>query len=187
MREKKLAVHVNSVDTCGAAMATGAEQRLVPGSDDHGEDGLSEPGAAGSSGGLEAQSPAWLQHVLCALADGQRDLIASKSGHGRGDSKRNLAAVKIAEFSGGSGIAAYAYRTWKKSVQVTARLRKLTDAELALVIFTQVTGKAETMLDILEIVDLEHGNGPSMVWRILDQDREKMEHERRDEAYANWD
>ena len=123
-------------------MVTGAEQRPVPGSDDHGEDGLSEPGAAGSSGGLEAQSPAWLQHVLRALADGQRELIASNSGHGSGDSKRNLSAVKIAEFSGGSGITAYAYGTWKKSVQATARLYKLTDAELALVIFTQVTGTA---------------------------------------------
>ena len=107
MREKKLAVRVNSVDIGGAAMVTGAEQSPVPGSDDHGEDGLSKPGAAGSSRSLEAQSPAWLQHVLRALADGQRDLIASKSGHGSGDSKRNLATVKIAEFSGVSGITAY--------------------------------------------------------------------------------
>jgi len=153
----------------------------VPGGDPEDEAASSADGSAESR-----SSPAWLQHVLRSLADAQRDL-AGKVGNSGHEPRRNLAAIKLEEFTGGSGTTVHAYRTWKKSVQATARLYKLTDAELALVIYTQVKGKAKTMLDILEIQDLEGKEGLNMVWRILDQAHEKMEHERMDEAYANWE
>ena len=156
--------------------------------DHHGEGGFSESGesedlGAGRGGG--ATSPAWLQHVLRTMADAHRDM-ALKVGV-QNQNKRNLASVRIEEFNGGSGVSVHSYRMWKKSVLATSRLYKLTEQELALVIYTQVKGKAKNMLDIFEIDDLERPDGLDMVWKILDQAHENMEHERADEAYANWE
>ena len=55
----------------------------------------------------------------------------------------NLANIRLDEFSGGADVSARAYRMWKKSVFAKARLHKLTDSELALVIYTEVEGQGE--------------------------------------------
>ena len=140
-------------------------------------------------------TPAWVNtpvrvRVRCGqflrtIAETQRDMVARFTGGG--DSKRNLANIRLDEFSGGTDVSARAYRMWKKSVFAKARLHKLTDSELALVIYTEVKGKAKELLEILEISDLERPDGLDMVWEILDQAHEKMEHERADDAYDGWE
>ena len=56
--------------------------------------------------------------------------------------QRVLSTIKLDEFSGGQGVSAHQYRTWKKSVKITQELNGLTDNELALLIYSQVKGKA---------------------------------------------
>ncbi len=57
-----------------------------------------------------------------------------------------------------------------------AMLCKLTDAVLALVIYSQVKGNSKTMLDILETENLKQKDGLSMVWKTL-----------MNEACTNWE
>ena len=71
---------------------------------------------------------------MSASAEAHRDM-ENKVSHSSDEPKRNLATIKIENFNGGSSVTVYAYRTWKKRVLATARLYKLTDAELALVIY----------------------------------------------------
>jgi hypothetical protein len=139
-------------------MASGAKRSPVPSdepkerlSEPEAAERLSEPGAASPSEGSE--SPAWLQYVLCTSAEAHRDM-KNKASHSSDEPKHSLAAIKIEEFYGGSSVTVYAYRTWKKRVLATAMLYKLTDAELALMIYLQVKGLSKTMLDILEAEDL---------------------------------
>ena len=86
--------------------------------------------------------------------------MENKVSHSSDELTRNLAAITIEEFYGGSGDTVYVYHTWKKRVLATAMLCKLTDAELALVICLQVKGHSKTMLDILETEDLEQKERP---------------------------
>ena len=83
-------------------------------------------------------------------------------------------------------MTSYQYRAWKKSVEITQELYSLTDTELALVIFTQVGGKARQQLDVLEIEDLKSLDGLEMIWSLLDKSHEKMAHERLDDASEKW-
>ena len=89
------------------------------------------------------------------------------------------------EFSGGQSVSAH--RTWKKSVKIQKEVNGLPDTELALLIYSQVKGKAKSALEILEVDELQSPEGLAMVWSILDRAHERMEHERLDEAYAAWD
>ena len=69
---------------------------------------------------------------------------------------------------------------WKTNALVAQRVHYLADNELTLLIYTQVKGKAKQMLELPEIEDLEGTDGFQLVWRILDQAHEKMQHERAD-------
>jgi len=131
----------------------------------------------------------WLPGVLSMMAKTQRDLVSQKE-HRQGDTghhKKNLASVKIEEFSGEKGTSAYQYRSWKKSVEVTRRLHSLTDHELALLLFTQLKGQAKKRVDVMELTDLERPDILDVMWDILDRHYEQMHHERVDDAYNAWD
>ena len=160
-----------------------AQEQAVPSSDRDAVSVASEPSPSVGEHSGEGESPVW--PVLRAIAETQRDMAARLTGGG--EPKRNLANIRLDEFSGGADVSARAYRMWKKSVFAKARLHKLTDSELALVIYTEVKGKAKELLEILEISDLERPDGLDMVWQILDQAHEKMEHERADDAYDGWE
>ena len=99
----------------------------------------------------------WLPQVLSMMAKTQRDLAAPKTGSGgpKEEHKNNLASIKIEEFCGEKGTSAYAYRQWKKSVEVTKRLHSLSDQDLAMIMYTQLKGTAKKRVEILELQDLE--------------------------------
>ena len=59
---------------------------------------------------------------------------------------------------------------------------ELSDTELALVIYSQVKGKAKQLLEVLTIDDLVAPDGSEMIWLLLDKSHEKLEHEREDDA-----
>ena len=179
-RAQEQAVPSSDRDAVSAAGEPNPSVGEHSGEGDHSGEG--EHAAEGEYSG-EGESPVW--PVLRAIAETQRDMAARLTGGG--ESKRNLANIRLDEFSGGADVSARAYRMWKKSVYAKARLHKLTDSELALIIYTEVKGKAKELLEILEISDLERPDGLDMVWQILDQAHEKMEHERADDAYDGWE
>ena len=126
---------------------------------------------------------AWLPGVRSMLAQTQRDLGARTGGAPKEEHKRNLAGIKIEDFGGENGTSAYAYRQWKKSVEVTKKLHALGDHELAMIMYTQLKGMAKKRVEILEMQDLERDDILQVMWQILDRNYEQMIHERADDAY----
>ena len=160
----------------------------VPDSDDDSEvSAASETGGDGvPRGGVPTTDvPVWLQPIIQILAETQLEL-ATKGGSG-GKPRGVLASLKLEEFRGGRETTTRQYRAWKKQTVITQKLYGLTDAELALIIYTQVRGRAKQLLEILEVTDLEKPDGLEMVWKILDRAHERMEHERADDAYGAWE
>ena len=137
-----------------------------------------------SGGAPTADVPAWLQPVLRILAETQLEL-ATKSGDRK--SRTALASLKLEEFRGGRETTTHKYRAWKKQTVITQELYGLTDAELALTIYSQVRGRAKQLLEVLEVSDLKRPDGLATVWKILDRAHEQMEHERADDAYGAWE
>ena len=60
-------------------------------------------------------------------------------------------------------------------------------SEMALLVYLSVTGEARETLELLEVADLMKPDGLQLVWRLLDQAHEQMDHERMEEAYKNWE
>ena len=149
---------------------------------DHG--GSSGGGSHGVGSRTGEHADEWLQNVLRALADTQRQLAGGKV---QGGGRRNLAKISIEDFYGGGTVTTHHYRMFNKHVSAVQKLHGLMDSELALVLYTQVKGKAKQSLEILDLEDLEKDDGLAMVWKIMDQSHEKMEHERADDAYENWE
>ena len=105
---------------------------------------------------LGSDVKSWLPGVLSMMAKTQRDLVTQRTGGApKEEHKRNLANIKIEEICGEKGTSAYAYRQWKKSVEVTKRLHALGDHELAMIMYTQLKGMAKKRVEILELQDLE--------------------------------
>ena len=111
----------------------------------------------------------WLPGVLSMMAKTQRDLAAQRAGGGgpREEHKKNLASIKIEEFCGDKGTSAYAYRQWKKSVEVTKRLHSLSDQDLAMIMYAQLKGTAKKRVEILELQDWERDDILQVIWQIF--------------------
>ena len=129
-------------------------------------------------GNPEQSQDTWFQPLLKTLAETQKQIAQSIGSGGTGPEKKLLAHVKLEEFNGGRAVTSYQCQFWKKSIEMTQELYSLTDTELALVIFTQVGGKARQQLDVLEIEDLKRPYGLEMIRSLLDKSHEKMDHER---------
>ena len=147
--------------------------------------GDEESAVSGSVTGMSrVREPKWLQSVLRMMAETHRE-IESRSATTK--PKHGLATLRLDEFRGGRETTTHQYRSWRKQVLITQRLHGLSDPELALVMYTQVKGRAKQLLEILEVKDLEQPGGLAMIWSILDRAHERMEHERADDAYAAWE
>ena len=111
----------------------------------HGDDALGDSEASGGDGDPNggdgdptggdptAGVPAWLQPVLRILAETQLEL-ATKSGERR--PRMAVTNLKLEEFRGGREIITHQYRAWKKQAVITQELYGLTDAEMALIIYS---------------------------------------------------
>ena len=169
---------------CAAAMAHQNAVEVPVHTSDEGEDSGSEPAASGGGG---AGEPSWLGPVLRMLAETQRELVSRAGPTGPMKPKTALASLKLEEFRGGRETTTHQYRSWRKQVLIVQRLYGLSDPEMALLIYTQVKGRAKQLLEVLEVTDLEKPEGLAMVWAILDRAHERMEHERADDAYSAWE
>ena len=168
-------------------MASGGLDARVPDSPhdplaDSGEDG--DPQEDGASGGDPNDVSVWLQPVLRILAETQLALATKETDR---KPRTALASVKLEEFRGGRETTTHQYRAWKKQTVITQELYGLTDAELALTIYSQIRGRAKQLLEVLEVSDLKRPDGLQTVRKILDRAREQMEHERADDAYGAWE
>ena len=143
-------------------------------------------GGVPTGGDSSTDAPMWLQPIIQILAETQLEL-ATKGTNNPVKPRAALATLKLEEFRGGRETTTYQYRAWKKQAMITQKLYGLTDAELALIIYTQARGRAKQLLEILEVDDLEKPDGLEMVWKILDRAHERMEHERADDAYSAWE
>ena len=92
-----------------------------------------EDGTQMSQASATVQSEDSVQDILRILAQTQRGLVAGRGAEG-GGRRKLLANFKLDEFHGGRTVSSYAYRNWKKSVEIQQQLYQLSDQELALVI-----------------------------------------------------
>ena len=70
---------------------------------------------------------------------------------------------------------------------VLQTLHSLTDCELAMVLYTQLSGEAKSLLEALEVADLQRDDSLAMIWSLLDSAHHKTQHERSEDAYAAWE
>ena len=94
-----------------------------------------------TAGVPRAREPKWLQPILQMMAETHREL-ANRGGATK--PKHGLATLRLDEFRGGRETTTHQYRSWRKQVLITQRLHGLSDPELALVMYTQVKGRARS-------------------------------------------
>ena len=64
---------------------------------------------------------------------------------------KTLSTIRIPPFDGHPSTTVKAYRDWKKDITTLKILNKLTDEELALVLYTSFTGRTKQLVECLEI------------------------------------
>ena len=125
------------------------------------------------------------QAILRILAETQRMMLQNQQG---GMNKaRILANVRIPPFDGAEQTTARQYQEWRKNLDIVRRLNNLTDQELAMLIYTQVTNRAKQLIEVLEGSDFKDDDSLETIWNIYDDAFEKMAHERLDDVLARWE
>ena len=69
---------------------------------------------------------------------------------------KTLSTIKIPAIDGSPNTSVKVYRDWEKDIATLNILNKLTDEELALVLFTNFTGRTKQLIECLEILSLIH-------------------------------
>ena len=129
-----------------------------------------------------------LNAVLRVMAEMQRELLRmQRDGGGPRKSRFLLSQVRIPDFDGHERTSTKRYREWRKSLEIIQNLNQLTDQELALLIFSQVTGRAKNLTEIMEPEDLRKPDALDMIYNIYDDAFEKMDHERLDGVHQEWE
>merc|ERR1711965_746951 len=128
-----------------------------------------------------------LHAVLRVMAETQRDLLRLQRDGGPRKSRLLLSQVKLPDFDGNEKTSTKRYREWKKSLDIIQNLNQLTDQELALLIFSQVSGRAKSLIEIMEPEDLRRPDALDMIYYIYDDAFEKMDHERLDSVHQEWE
>ena len=76
--------------------------------------------------------------------------------------------MKLPEFDGAVGTSTKKYREWRKAVEVIRSLNQLSDVELGLIIFSQVTGRAKELIEVLDSADLRREDTLETIFAIYD-------------------
>ena len=93
---------------------------------------------------------------------------------GGGGTRSALSQVKVETFRGSRS----AYRDWKKTLQVQRGLYKLTDPEMAALVYLSTSGEARDIVNQLEVSELQEEASFSRVMKLLDDTYEKQADER---------
>ena len=100
---------------------------------------------------------------------------------------KTLSTIRIPPFDGHPSTTVKAYRDWKKDITTLKILNKLTDEELALVLYTSFTGRTKQLVECLEILEIRGTDGLERMWQILDDAFEQMGYERMADAWKAWE
>ena len=94
---------------------------------------------------------------------------------------------KIPSFDGGHHTAARRYHEWRKDFDIITKLNHLSKTEAAMLIYTQVTGRAKQLIEFLNITELSDEKCLDYIFDIYDAAFEKLRHERLDETQKEWE
>ena len=124
--------------------------------------------------------------VLRVLAETQRELARSHSDNGPRRTRSLLSQVKLPEFDGATTTTTRRYREWRKGVEIVQNLNQLTNAELAAIVFSQVTGRAKTLIEIMEPEDLKKDDALETIYAIFDDAFEKKKTHHKIKLGTTW-
>ena len=107
--------------------------------------------------GDDGPTPGWIPNAIRMLARTQRAMASRrhKDEDDNGLRSRTISNIRLDEFHGGRSVTPYEYNQWKKSVAVSKELYKLSNTEIAFLIYTQVRGEPTRLLQILDNDDLK--------------------------------
>lgn len=125
--------------------------------------------------------------LLRIMAETQREVFRAvqRADISGGSRSRVLASVRFPEFDGSMHTTVRKNREWRKGVQTIRELNQLSDKELARIVFSDVSGRAKTLLEILEIADVTAPAGLERISNLLDDAFEKLAHERLDDVWQH--
>ena len=102
------------------------------------------------------EDPTSMQTVLRLIAETQKMMMSTQSTGQPIQKARILATVKIPEFDGSQMTTVRRYREWRKAVDIIRQLNGLSAKELAMLIYSQVTGRAKQLIEVIEAKDFEN-------------------------------
>ena len=130
-------------------------------SDLDGREGLhanEEETTEGATEYTQEQLDPWV--ILRSLVDTHKQLAqalankATPNGDGfNGVKARVLAGIKIPPFEGTQNTTTRQYKEWRKSIAMIKQLNGLEDKDVAMLMFSQLTGRAKELIEILELED----------------------------------
>ena len=135
----------------------------------------------------EVASSSSINAILRILAETQQQMLRHTTTQSSAPKARILASVKIPYFDGAQSTTVRHYREWRKEVAVIKELNGLTDREVAMLLFSQLKGRAKELIEIIEFADFEKGNVLDLIWKIYDDAFEKMAHQRLDDTNNDWE
>ena len=146
---------------------TAAKSKLTPSGSAPGSVRGSVPGSVRGSAAASSDGSANTDEVRQLL---QKSMKRQAADRGR----PNLTSVKLDQFRGNRT----AYKDWKKTLKAQQALYKLTEEELAVLVYLNTAGEARDIVNQLEIEDLQEPGGLGRIMRLLDDAYEKRADER---------
>ena len=98
------------------------------------------------------------------IAGTQLQLLRATNGNGGGGKARILASVRIPNSEGAQNTSARVYREWRKELSLIQRLNGLTDTEVAMLLFSQLKGRAKDLIELLEVDDFDKKDVLALIW-----------------------
>ena len=126
-----------------------------------------------------------MQQILRLIAQKQLQLVKATNGSGGGGKARILASVRIPNFEGAQNTSAKLYREWRKDLSLIQKLNSLTDTEVAMLLLSQLKGRAKDLIELLEVEDFEKTDVLALIWKVYDEAFERIAHERLNDVHEN--
>ena len=125
-----------------------------------------EPTSQGSASDVGGSVNRDMLSIMRVLAETQRDLARSRGGD-KANKVRVLSNIKIPEFEGGVNTSVRRYREWRKRLDIIQDLSDLTNSEMAMLLYSQLTGRPKMLIEVISPEDLRDGTALDMIYRIL--------------------
>ena len=77
-----------------------------------------------------------------------------------------LRTAQLPEFDGSVSTTTRRYREWRKGLEVLRTMNELKDTELAMLVYSQVTGRAKTLIELIEPEELKSSQALDTIYRL---------------------